>query len=37
MFIEKATKTDPPWMSCIVTRVVPSGKRNFVAPQPVME
>jgi hypothetical protein len=35
--MEKATKTGPPWMCCIVTRVVPSGKKNFVAPQLVME
>src|ERR1700730_9868328 len=33
----KSNQNRPPWMCCIVTRVVPSGKRNFVAPQPVME
>jgi hypothetical protein len=33
----ESNQNRPPWMSCIVTRVVPSGKRNFVAPQPVME
>jgi hypothetical protein len=32
----ESNQNRPPWMCCIVTRVVPSGKRNFVALQLVM-